>query len=259
MRRTISEHIHPPLMSVHSEHVQTFLKDYEHGTMLWVDLLAFLRRRSKGAGLSVLCLGWSPNQFVHSTHAEFSPNDFIWSHGNTDEPPMCNAPPSNQLNPDQDLAHRVILERARFSVVVASPNSDNRYGDNPRSVSDLLVDRSDVVVFDGASEGSHRLIDLYWDTSQTRRGRSTRATETPCFLTHRDASILLPIFGAPSSLGQLKTCLMHVANERAGFDSFARAVLASRITDIDEMIHSLSGLQYEDARARLEAVAASRD
>src|SRR6185437_7147045 len=109
MRRTISEHIHPPLMSVHSEHVQTFLKDYEHGTMLWVDLLAFLRRRSKGAGLSVLCLGWSPNQFVHSTHAEFSPNDFIWSHGNTDEPPMCNAPPSNQLNPDQDLAHRVIL------------------------------------------------------------------------------------------------------------------------------------------------------
>jgi len=234
---------HKDLLRATTPELRAFVDEFERGTMLWADVIRFLRSYSKGAGLGFLALGWSARDFLGATKGTtFRVTDHLWIHGaSADFKPEYQPVFPIHLVHLEKPGYKTVLERSRYSVVIASPNSNTERNYDPK----LLADRADLIVIDGAASGARRLIERLWSIHQER----DPSEQTPCLLTHRRGRILLPMFGLSSNLEQLRRCLTHLAKDRIDFDPFVRAVTACRFTKrIETISQLLDGSEYDEVR-----------
>ncbi len=233
---------HKDLIRVTTPELRGFVDEFDSGTMLWADVFRFLRSYSKGAGLGLLSLGWSAEEFLHATKGTtFRNTDHLWIHGASPDFKPHQGVFSVHLIHLEEPGYRTLLERTRYSVIIASPEGDSERNYDPN----LLVDRADLIIIDGAALGARALIEKLWGIYQER----DPSQQTPCLLTHRRGRVLLPMFGLSSNFEQLRRCLSHLAKDRVGFDSFVSAVSVSRFTKrIETISQLLDGTEYDEVR-----------
>jgi hypothetical protein len=219
----------------------------KHG-ISWKDLVSSVRREKQTRNLSFLSLGWSAERVLRrlqEVEPPLSKRDALWLYGprlNEDRKTyLCTVA---QLKPGQDRNHRAILREENFSIVIVA--TDGAIEGTPQ----ILCDRSDIVVFDGTSSTGPNMIDAVRGFFGDRK----LAEQTPCFLTHRRSTVLLPMFGVPMEIGQLAHCIDGAAKDEETFGTFLRSVVASRFLPLDELVVELDKKGRQDSSQRLREI-----